>query len=396
LKDQFMTYSPTTPWATFAEIAQQPDIWRQWSAEFSSQARQLAVWIAVQNPDEIWLCGAGSSAFVGDMLAAHFGSLCRVPVRAIASTDLVADPAGFLIAGLRPLVVSFGRSGNSAETLGSLDHLDALAPTAPRLNITCNAKSVLATRTGDSAPQREIILPDACHDKGFAMTSSFSTMLLSAAMVLDAVVGDVEADGGVDVAQELTADSDADAAAAMLGDALAVAAPNVLSAALAHAGAGALPDRVVFLGAGVLMGAAREAALKVMELAAGAIPALWDTPLGFRHGPKSFVLPGTRIYLFQSANSYSAQYETDLTAELRTQFGADCVVEVGPNGDIATPHLADPMTGALLPVLAAQALAAVWSDRAGLNVDDPFVGRGTLTRVVADVRLYPAQVQVAG
>jgi tagatose-6-phosphate ketose/aldose isomerase len=38
---------------------------------------------------------------------------------------------------------------------------------------------------------------------------------------------------------------------------------------------------------------------------------------------------------------------------------------------------------------AAQIIAAVLSSRKGLNVDDPFIGQGTLTRVVADVKLYP-------
>ena len=45
--------------------------------------------------------------------------------------------------------------------------------------------------------------------------------------------------------------------------------------------------------------------------------------------------------------------------------------------------------GAALAVPYAQMLAAVWSDRLGLKVDNPFEGRGTLSRVVAGVRLHP-------
>ena len=98
-------------------------------------------------------------------------------LRAVATTDLVARPHAYLN-GRRVLMVNFGRSGNSAETLGTLDLLDVLAPASPRLNITCNAGSALATRP--AADQRVIVLPEATHDAGFAMTSSFSTMLLTA------------------------------------------------------------------------------------------------------------------------------------------------------------------------------------------------------------------------
>ena len=42
-----------------------------------------------------------------------------------------------------------------------------------------------------------------------------------------------------------------------------------------------------------------------------------------------------------------------------------------------------------LVVPLAQVMAVMWSDRMGLNVDDPFAGLGTLSRVVAGVRLYP-------
>ena len=59
-----------------------------------------------------------------------------------------------------------------------MDVLDARNPGAPRLNITCNGDSALAHRAGENG--RVIRLPEETHDTGFAMTSSFSTMLLTA------------------------------------------------------------------------------------------------------------------------------------------------------------------------------------------------------------------------
>ena len=75
--------------------------------------------------------------------------------------------------------MNFGRSGNSTETLGTLDALDALAPNVARLNITCNRESALAMRAA-AGPARVVCLPEASHDSGFAVTSSFATMLLTA------------------------------------------------------------------------------------------------------------------------------------------------------------------------------------------------------------------------
>jgi len=120
-----------------------------------------------------------------------------------------------------------------------------------------------------------------------------------------------------------------------------------------------------------------------MELAAGQIPALWDSTLGFRHGPKSFTVGETDLWLFRSAAPHTRAYDEDLLAELRTQF---------PHSHVTAPDIPHPVPdlwSAPLYVALAQLLAVHWSDALGLNVDDPFAGQGTLTRVVSGVRLHP-------
>jgi tagatose-6-phosphate ketose/aldose isomerase len=340
--------------ATWREIMAQPAIWRDWAGAFDPAA--LRAWVAGLGVDEVWFCGAGSSAYIGDMIVASLEGQPGPRLRAIPTTDIVARPHAYL-QGHSPLIVSFGRSGNSAETIGTLDALDVLAPRAPRLNITCNAGSALATR--HALRQRTIVLPPATHDAGFAMTSSLTTMLLTA-LAIFGPPPDLPA-----LATHLT---------------------RLLPRFTAHATAARTPDRVVFVGSGPLACAAREAALKVMELSAGAIPALWDSTLGFRHGPKSFVRGTTDIYVFGATHPHTARYDADLVAELRAQFPASSVTLAGPTGDIDMPT-----EGAafLLPIVLAQILAVVWSDRAGLPVDDPFAGLGTLSRVVSGVQLYP-------
>ena len=343
-------------YATWREIQAQPAIWAAWGGALDVAG--LRAWVAGLGVTEVWLCGAGSSAYLGEIVAA---ACAGRRIRAVATTDIVSRPHAYLT-GRRVLVVSFGRSGNSAETIGLLEALDALAPDWPRLNITCNGGSALALRASP-APQRVVVLPAATHDAGFAMTSSFTTMLLTAL----AIFGDA-----MDVPARFSSLS------AMLAQAL----PGML----AHAQGVAVPGRAVFLGAGPFAFAAREAALKVMELSGGQVAALWDTSLGFRHGPKSFMMPGTVVHLFLSPDPHARAYERDLLAELRAQFPQARVVGVGEDLPLALP---DGGWGAALAVVVAQVLAVVWSQALGLAVDDPFAGKGTLSRVVSGVRLYP-------
>lgn len=342
-----------TSYATWREITAQPAIWRDWGAALDVAA--LRAWVAGQDVTEVWFCGAGSSAYIGDIIVAALEGQ-SMDLRAVPTTDLVSRPTAYL-SGPPKLIVNFGRSGNSAETVGTLDALDALVPHWPRLNITCNAASALASRGGTA-----VILPEATHDAGFAMTSSFTTMLLTALAIFGAASGP--------------------------GDwsALADRAEVAMERLSGHALSARRPERVVFVGAGPLAFAAREAALKVMELSAGQIPALWDSTLGFRHGPKSFVRGATDIWVFKGADPHAAQYDADLVAELRMQFPGSTVSAVGPGGDI---DLATDGWNLVLPVVLAQMLAVVWSDGLGLSVDDPFAGMGTLSRVVSGVKLYP-------
>ena len=340
-------------WSTWREIHRQPEIWRNWAAELDVAG--LREWIADQSFDEVWFCGAGTSAYIGDIIAASVKG-----TRAVPTTDIVANPA-HVLSGVKPLVVSFGRSGNSTESVGTLDALDALAPDTPRLNITCNKDGALATREA-TGPAKVIVLPDATHDAGFAMTSSFTTMLLTALALFDRPC---------DVPLRMNALADQ------------------LDQLLPLFAAGTRPERAVYVGSGSLAFAAREAALKVMELSAGQIPALWDSALGFRHGPKSFVTDATKVTVFLSPDTPTRHYDGDLAEELRDQFPQADVQTVGPDGDIEVAMPFGPAWAAPLCVATAQVQGVIWAQELGLNVDDPFIGQSTLSRVVSGVKLYP-------
>lgn len=357
---------------TFREALAQPALWRSWRTELADHARDVSKWMLTRDYDEIWLCGAGTSAFIGDTLSIY---LNRVPgcakVRAIATTDFVSSPMSYIREGVRVLVVSFGRSGNSPETVGMLDLLDQQAPEFDRLQFTCNSSGALAERQAPGpGEQRIVLLPPETNDQGFAMTSSYSTMLLSALACLDQ-------SPPIPLAEAI--------------EQLAEAAEHIIPKALELAqNADFTPTRAVFLGSGALLGSARESALKVLELTAGQVPTLWDSTLGFRHGPKAFVKMDTLINVMISNDPQARRYDWDAVDEIKRQFGAKSVLTIGAEKtlvDIYVPHVGNDAWSCVLFVLVAQIQAIVLSHRLSLNIDNPF-SNGNLSRVVQGVTLY--------
>ena len=348
-------------WDTWRQIHAQPGIWNEWGRKLPID--RLRQWIEVKNVREIWFCGAGSSSFIGDLVASCLEGQPGPRLRSVPSTDLVSRPEAYLN-NRRPLVVSFGRSGNTAESLGTMDALDVFAPDAPRLNITCNPESALADQVG-SKSWEVILLPEAAHDAGFAMVASFSAMVLTSLELFDAR----ETGPFHDLAHCLSA---------------------LLPKFVEHATSGDVSARVVFIGTCSQTNAARESALKILELTAGQVPALWECSLDFRHGPRSFVSDNTAVNVFKSSNPHSALYDDDLISEIRTQFPASKITVLGPAGDIVLNIAASPDDAWLAPihVAPAQVLATVSSDRLGPNVDNPFAGTTAFPRVVSNVALH--------
>jgi tagatose-6-phosphate ketose/aldose isomerase len=156
-------------------------------------------------------------------------------------------------------------------------------------------------------------------------------------------------------------------------------------------------ERVVYLGSGPFQGLAREATLKLGELTNGAIATCFDSPLGFRHGPKTFVNARTLVLAFVSNDPLTRKYDHDLLDELRRDARAARVIELTarPRHEVARDTVQVPgMTDAadvelLWPYVAiAQLYAFHQSRNLGLSPDNPNK-EGTVNRVVQGVRLYP-------
>ncbi len=386
---------------TAREIGQQPALWREVAAAVTAgrPATEAFLGPLLARPElRILLTGAGTSAFAGEILAPGLARGLRRRVEAVATTDLVSNPRECFAQDLPTLLVSFARSGDSPESVAATRLADQCLSECHHLVITCNAAGALHRAHAGSPRSLVLAMPPASNDRGFAMTSSFTCMVLTALLTLggpapDAVTGVVER--------------------------LALAAEGVLATRATHARE--LADRghrrIVYLGSGALTGLARESALKVMELTAGEVATWFDSPLGFRHGPKSVLDPGTLVVVYVSTDPYTRAYDLDMVRELRASgTGAVLVVTAVPLEEPADGTWLVPVEGAavgdgavgaavgdgavgaavgdaevsLVYVLCAQLLALALSRALGRTPDNPF-SAGEVNRVVQGVTVHPLQ-----
>lgn len=370
--------------ATVREIGQQPDVWREAAANITAGRGSIDAFLAplLARPGlRIVLTGAGTSAFVGDIAAPALTRLLGRRIDAVATTDIVSNPREFFAEDLPTLLVSFARSGNSPESCAATVLADQVLSDVSHLILTCNEEGQLARDHAGRETSLVVQMPRRSNDASFAMTSSFTSMLLSCLLIL----------GG----------QDEDAVSA-----LSAAASGILAdrreqiAGLALAG----NTRVVYLGSGPLTGLARESALKLLELTAGAIVTYYDSSLGFRHGPKAVLDDTTLSVVYVSSDPYTRAYDLDIIAELIASSSPERVVAVSA---LPLPGLA--CTTIVLPelaglgdaflavgyVLVAQLLGLSYSLALGATPDNPFPS-GSVNRVVQGVHIHPLAEPAAG
>ncbi len=288
---------------TTREIYQQPQVWQTAFENYKAQADEIAAFL--NNIDEkydyikVILTGAGTSAYVGDTLLSYFRKIYderKWNFNAIATTDIVANPLAYLHKEVPTILVSFARSGNSPESVAAVDLAKDIVEELYQITITCAAEGKLAQQAHGDERNLLLLQPAPSNDAGFAMTSSFTSMMLTALLVFDKA--------------DLVAKAEKVSALMTLSQ-------EVLDSAEAIQEIVSLDyNRVIYLGAGPFFGLAHEAQLKILELTAGQVATMYESPVGFRHGPKSLVNEKTVVVVFGSTDSYTKLYDLDLVREV--------------------------------------------------------------------------------
>tara|TARA_R110001583_G_scaffold171029_1_gene324465 strand:- start:1324 stop:2472 length:1149 start_codon:yes stop_codon:yes gene_type:complete len=362
---------------TAKEIQQQPI---SWGCALANLIEQQAVIVNFLQPLlaksnlRIIFTGAGTSAFVGESIAPAVSSKLGKRVEAIATTDLVSNPYNYFQADVPTLLVSFARSGNSPESVATVDYADALVKECYQLAITCNAEGKLFKRcNGDN--KLALLMPAETNDISFAMTSSFSSMMLSALYLFYPV-----ADFKAQFQKSIFA---TESLISTHNKALKMVARKTF-------------DRVIYLGSGVFKGLAREGALKLLELTDGAAVSSFDSPLGFRHGPKAIVNDKTLVMLFISNHPLTRKYDIELLNELKADSEVGEIVVFNAQAIDLPPSDCLVLQGMenvddvflLFPYIAAAQIYGFEHALAINNSPDNPSSSGTINRVVQGVNIH--------
>lgn len=363
---------------TAKEIQQQPLVWEKALTNLIDNKEAIDAFLqpilAIKNL-RIIFTGAGTSAFVGTSIVPAVSARLGLRVEAIATTDLVSNPREFFQAKVPTLVVSFARSGNSPESVATVDYADALIDECYQLAVTCNENGELFKRCSGKN-KFALLMPEETNDISFAMTSSFSSMMLSA-LYLFCPTDDFK--------QQLQH-------SIFATESLITAYNDVLkSVALKKY------ERVIYLGSGVFRGLAQEGALKLLELTDGVAVSSFDSPLGFRHGPKAIVNGQTLVILFISNNPHTRKYDLELLKELQAdqEVGQILVVSAQQDSQLSASEslVLQGMDKAadiflLLPYIVCAQIYALQHALAIGNTPDNPSSSGTINRVVQGVHIH--------
>jgi tagatose-6-phosphate ketose/aldose isomerase len=370
------------------EIIQQPDTWGRTYENLSQLAPHLETFLKgagvfndVQSRPSVFLIGAGTSDYIGKTVAPLLRRRWQCEVRAVPSTDLLTCVDDHVVRGKSYLWISFSRSGDSSEGVAVLDAALKQRPEIHHLIVSCNRAGRMARMVSERGNICQVILDDEVNDRGLAMTSSFSNMVVAGHCL--AHIQDLTAYGAT-------------------LRALIEAARRFLPAAAEFADR-AVADgfrKICFLGTGALHGVAVESALKVLELTAGRIVSFSETFLGVRHGPLSAIDQETLVVGFVAGETGRRSYELDLLQELREKKLAKSIVVIAPKISLndekimrkigAVPPLELAVADCYRPpvdVFIGQLLGLFASIKLGLKPDTPSPG-GAISRVVSRVRIY--------
>ncbi|GHU40951.1 tagatose-6-phosphate ketose [Bacilli bacterium] len=370
---------------TTREIKQQPQVWLEAFENFMAQKSEIAAFLAkvkaaTTGSVRVIFTGAGTSCYVGDTITPYLNRQgdTGFTYESIATTDIVGSPLDYLRPDDLTVLVSFARSGNSPESVAAVEIANQVVKNIYHISITCAKAGMLAKAAENDDNNLLLLQPEASLDLGFAMTSSFSCMMLTALLVFDTAA---EAD------KELYVKTMATIAADIINRECDIA--DIINRDF---------NRIIYLGTGALAGLTREAQLKVLELTAGQVATIFDSSLGFRHGPKSFINEKTLVFDFVNNDTYARQYDLDMLNEMDQDGIANSVIA------IAQPKVGQDFAGEtiefekglpLLPeayvafpcIVVAQIISLLTSIKVGNTPDTPSA-TGTVNRVVQGVTIH--------
>lgn len=358
---------------TYTEILNQADTWLEVYNLYEKRKNDIENFLKKVGKDcKVIFTGAGTSEYVGNIALDYLKTHGEFEFESVATTDLVSAPYLHFEKNKKTLLVSFARSGNSPESLAAVKLGKQIVDDFYNLPITCAKEGKLAQALKDDENSYVFLEPEITNDKGFAMTNSFSSMLLATLLIFD-----TKTQNKKEIVEKIS----------KLGKEIYNNLEEIENLVNFDF------NRVVYLGSGPLGKLTKEARLKILELTAGEVATIWESSMGFRHGPKSFVDENTLVISFVSSNSYTRLYDLDILDEIANDKIAKKIIGISNSKLDRDYELIFEEDGLddvyLCPayIIIGQIIALVTSLRVGNTPDNPSRTH-TVNRVVKGVTIH--------
>ncbi|MDU5372657.1 SIS domain-containing protein [Anaerococcus vaginalis] len=358
---------------TYTEILNQADTWLEVYNLYEKRKKDIENFLKKVGKDcKVIFTGAGTSEYVGNIALDYLKTHGEFEFESVATTDLVSAPYLHFEKNQKTLLVSFARSGNSPESLAAVKLGKQIVDDFYNLPITCAKEGKLAQALKDDENSYVFLEPEITNDKGFAMTNSFSSMLLATLLIFD-----TKTQNKKEIVEKIS----------KLGKEIYNNLEEIENLVNFDF------NRVVYLGSGPLGKLTKEARLKILELTAGEVATIWESSMGFRHGPKSFVDENTLVISFVSSNPYTRLYDLDILDEIANDKIAKKIIGISNSKLERDYELIFEEDGLddvyLCPayIIIGQIIALVTSLRVGNTPDNPSRTH-TVNRVVKGVTIH--------
>lgn len=358
---------------TYTEILNQADTWLEVYNLYEKRKNDIENFLKKVGKDcKVIFTGAGTSEYVGNIALDYLKTHGEFEFESVATTDLVSAPYLHFEKNQKTLLVSFARSGNSPESLAAVKLGKQIVDDFYNLPITCAKEGKLAQALKDDENSYVFLEPEITNDKGFAMTNSFSSMLLATLLIFD-----TKTQNKKEIVEKIS----------KLGKEIYNNLEEIENLVNFDF------NRVIYLGSGTLGKLTKEARLKILELTAGEVATIWESSMGFRHGPKSFVDENTLVISFVSSNPYTRLYDLDILDEIANDKIAKKIIGISNSKLDRDYELIFEEDGLddvyLCPayIIIGQIIALVTSLRVGNTPDNPSRTH-TVNRVVKGVTIH--------
>ena len=371
---------------TPSEIAAQPRLWIENFENLKNRKEEIFTFLDVNvfskpNPRVI-LTGAGSSAHVGLSSQNLLRQRWQLEVDTRPTTDIVTHCDSIFLKKVNNMLVSFARSGNSPESMAAIEIAEKFCARISHVIVTCNKDGRIAQFGRERDNALLVLLSEETNDKGLAMTSSFTTMLMVAQFL--AHIKSLE--GYEPIIRNLSE------ATNRLFENYSSLLKDIAETEF---------ERAVFLGSGCLYGCAVESSLKLQEMTSSKVICKADSFLGVRHGPEVVINDRTLVVYLLSSEPYVRKYELDLMKEIKDKKlgmtkvavchkayeeikeSVNHVIEFDKEGRFGIPDFYRPV----MDVTVGQLFGLFKSLALGLKPDNPSE-KGVISRVVKGVKIY--------